>query len=1042
METGGEPDATRAAAAAPEASGLGTMAAKAPGGKSLLPFDILSEDVTVRIQDQVAFTTVEQVFRNPTKQVVEGHYKFPLPPGARLNRYAMEIGGKLQEGEIVERTKGRAIMKAVIDQYLYLMRDPALVEWESGSTFKTQIFPIKAGEKKRIVLSYVQMLPGAGGKYRYVLPVSAGGAASARIPAFRIDARVAGASGKPSVRTPLYEAEVGEEAGAARVSFESKDFLPPVDWVMDIEEPGKPEAVLATYGMGKATDYEDKGPFPVKGLVEGSGIDTSWDWFMLSVTPRLTVDPGRSLESLDWIFLVDTSQSRTIFDMEVQKRLLEAIAGSLSRGDRVKILAYDVAPRIMKPGWAVPSPELLEEADAFLASWPPAGATDLEAAIAEAAAQMEDGRRSRIVLMGDGAATLGESRASALADHAGKLFGGKDATITTIGVGSSVDSLVFEAISAETGGKYHWVSTGEDLLAAAVGIIASLRVPVIEDARIEFDGIEVRDVFPAALAAVSSGEEITVLGRYRGAGALRVKMGGRVSGEDWAKEYSFTVGEAGKSNGFVPFMWASRRIDALTLDGSEEARKEIVALSRAFSLPSRFTSFIVLENEKMYEEFGVARDEERIAWEGGEAIDYEKLEAEAGGGEADMDAVLGSEGMAVLGGAADAGAGKGGGALSGPPAAAKKAKADSVAMKEAPPLTDFDSLGSIGYYGGDYYHHPAPRPVIEVTIRKLPLDGKSDVVARKIEELRAKVEAEPLHRKHREALVKSLMKSGQYSEASAEVEKWSALDAANPTVLRLAGDLTRLGGRMDEAVRIYSGVLDLSPEDEKTMKLLAGWMESCERWDEALPFRVSLWLKKPGDSKRAAEAAVAAARAERWDDAGRMVKGLLADGAAGGVPKLAPGVKLSGDLKDAVLSIAMSGKLPLSMALPGMSGASSAKFVVTLTWEKPVDLDLWVANSKGVFMAGLGGDGTLIPGSEGSKGEVFFVPKPKNGTYRIQVSCGKAGGCGTLAGDLKVQAMGKKESIPFVIEDGQGKDVAEVSIKKTQYKYGRPMYDY
>ena len=155
-------------------TGLGTLSAKVPGSSKPLPFHILAEDVQVRIQDNMAVTRVEQVFRNPTSQVVEAEYRFPIPENAVLTGYDMEINGRMVKGEIVERERGRKILKKVIDEYLWRIRDPALTEWESGSTFKTRIFPVKPREQKRIVLSHLMPLPGAGGEYRYVLPVAMG----------------------------------------------------------------------------------------------------------------------------------------------------------------------------------------------------------------------------------------------------------------------------------------------------------------------------------------------------------------------------------------------------------------------------------------------------------------------------------------------------------------------------------------------------------------------------------------------------------------------------------------------------------------------------------------------------------------------------------------------------------------------------------------------------------------------------------------------------------------------------------------------------
>lgn len=1005
-------------------SGLGTMAAKRPGSSNLLPFEVLSQDVTVRIQDRVAITRIEQVFRNPTGSVVEGMYKFPVPAGARLNRYDMEIKGKMMRGEIVERQRGRVIMKTVIRQFQDMMRDPALVEWESGSTFKTRIFPIQPKEKKRIVLSYLQTLEGAGGKYHYVLPVSAAGADTAKVPAFRLDARVSSSGGTPRVTTPLYPSDTKAEGRSARVDFEAKEFRPMVDFVIEIDQPERPEATLATYGA-KAEPGEDD----LVQMDEGAA-EKSWDYFMMSLAPMLPTPKGGDDEGSDWVLLVDTSQSRNAFDMEIQKRLVTTIVEALSNRDRVKVLAYDMDARGLGEGWEAPSRELPAQIRSFLDSFPPAGATNVADALMAAAAHAEPERATRIVMIGDGAATLGENRPGVLSKWAGQVFKDRNASITTIGIGSSVDSLLFEDIARATGGQYHAVSSGEDLLAAAVRIITSLRVPMLEDVRVSLEGIAVRDVHPEMLGNLASGEEITLAGRYKGTGELRVKLEGRLAGEPWESEHVFNVGEAKEANTFVPLVWANERIDALTLRGDEKAVKETVELSKRFSLPSRYTSFIVLENQAMYREFKVSQEGDRFEWEGDQEIEYEDVEEM----EEDVLDGVGSAGiLASIGGAGSvSGAAKGGAMApkaSKPAAPAMKAKKSSMAKEAMPDDIMFD-----GFDGGpsrsmvckSTYHY-------DVSIRDLPADPSEKKAQDRAAELKAKVEAEPLLRTHRKRYVSHLMAHGQYGEALAEVEAWRKMDSANPVVMRYMGDLTRLAGDIKGALRYYSGVLDMKPEDKKTMEMLASYLESRSRWTEAHAYRVSLNLLKAKDWKAAARRAIAAARAERWEDA-RFAAGQMVDEAKDGQMKLAKGVKLPKDLKDAVLRIAVGEKPPLLLDAPSVIDAGKAKFAVELSWDGDVDLDLWVATKKGKVLGGAGDKGSLLPGASGSQGEVFYMSKADKGRYTVQVVCAEPDGCGAVSGKVKIRAHGSKKTIPFVIKGGQGVEVASVKVDRYMSK--------
>ena len=85
---------------------------------------------------------------------LEGTFRFPLPEGASLVGLAMEIDGKMMEGELVESDKARKTYETIVDE----MRDPALLEWEHGTTFKLRVFPIEPHEDKRIVIRYVAPL--------------------------------------------------------------------------------------------------------------------------------------------------------------------------------------------------------------------------------------------------------------------------------------------------------------------------------------------------------------------------------------------------------------------------------------------------------------------------------------------------------------------------------------------------------------------------------------------------------------------------------------------------------------------------------------------------------------------------------------------------------------------------------------------------------------------------------------------------------------------------------------------------------------------
>src|SRR5262249_38070657 len=89
-----------------------------------------------------------------------------LPPDASLSRLAMYVDGNRMEGGMAEREHARGVYETIRHQ----QRDPALLEWVDGSTFKMRVFPLEPRQEKRILLSYTQRLPVLAGESGYRFP--------------------------------------------------------------------------------------------------------------------------------------------------------------------------------------------------------------------------------------------------------------------------------------------------------------------------------------------------------------------------------------------------------------------------------------------------------------------------------------------------------------------------------------------------------------------------------------------------------------------------------------------------------------------------------------------------------------------------------------------------------------------------------------------------------------------------------------------------------------------------------------------------------
>ena len=169
--TGGMADRRLAAGMGGTASGphLRASTATRPGTPPQ-ELEVRDQHVGVTIREGVARTTVDQRFFNPSQTQVEGYYWFTIPEGAAVDRFALEVNGALVDGEVIERKQAAAAYEAAIRQAF----DPALLEWIDGRTFRARIFPIPAAGDRRVVLSYIELLPTVDGRTHYVYPMGGG----------------------------------------------------------------------------------------------------------------------------------------------------------------------------------------------------------------------------------------------------------------------------------------------------------------------------------------------------------------------------------------------------------------------------------------------------------------------------------------------------------------------------------------------------------------------------------------------------------------------------------------------------------------------------------------------------------------------------------------------------------------------------------------------------------------------------------------------------------------------------------------------------
>lgn len=136
-------------------------------GKKKEALPLAKVKIEARIFGYLAETRMTLTFSNPHDRALAGDLYFPLPEGATVTGYALDINGVMVDGVVVEKQKARQTFEKIVRQGI----DPGIVEWVKGNNFKTRVFPIPAQGTRTVMIKYVTDLVTRGSETTYRLPL-------------------------------------------------------------------------------------------------------------------------------------------------------------------------------------------------------------------------------------------------------------------------------------------------------------------------------------------------------------------------------------------------------------------------------------------------------------------------------------------------------------------------------------------------------------------------------------------------------------------------------------------------------------------------------------------------------------------------------------------------------------------------------------------------------------------------------------------------------------------------------------------------------
>ncbi len=560
-----------------------------------MPLEVKNHFVSVEIEGQVAVTSVDQVFYNPSGQRLEGTYLFPIPAGAEIDKFEMDVNGEMMEAELLDAGKARKIYEDIVRR----AKDPALMEYAGQGLFKVRIFPIEPRSDKRVKLKYTQVLKRDGRLVDYTYPLNTEKFSSRPVGEVSIKVDVQSDSGLKSIYSPSHQIEVNRKGdNRAVIGFEVKNSRPDTD-----------------FKLLYATDHKDADVVGLEMLsyADKKGADNGY--FMMLVSPGAWEKKDKIVPK-DIVFALDSSGSMRTKKLDQAKAALEFCLDNLNEGDRFEIVRYSTEAEPLFEELKHADKENLAEAKEYLEEIKAGGGTAIEEALLQAVSYARErsdrDRPYQVIFLTDGRPTIGETRPDKILERLGDKVGA--ARVFCFGIGTDINTKLLDRIAEETRAVTEYVLPEEDIEHKVSRFYAKIAVPVMANLKlaVKGDGVRLSERYPKDLPDLFKGDQLVVFGRYKTGDKPKVKiqLEGSLAGEKKSFDYKVKL-DGSRAHKFIPRLWATRRVgyllDEIRLRGeSSELKDEVVQLSRKYGIVTPYTSYLIVEDE-MARDVPVAR---------------------------------------------------------------------------------------------------------------------------------------------------------------------------------------------------------------------------------------------------------------------------------------------------------------------------------------------------------------------------------------------------------------------------------------------------
>lgn len=547
-----------------------------------------STSAEVRIAGVIADVSVTQVYRNEGNNALEAIYVFPASTRAAVYSLKMTIGERTIVARIEERQKAREDYERARQEG----RTASLLEEQRPNVFQMNVANILPGDVIKVELSYTELLVPERGIYEFVYPTVVG-------PRYTRS----GSEGDGwNANSYTHEGEKPLYTFGIHVGITSPTPLKDIRSTShDIEtvytdsrsaEVTLPDNEHAAGNRDFILQYRLSGDQLESGMLLSEGDE---NFFLAMIQPPRMISPDM-IPPREYVLIVDVSGSMYGYPIDISKKLLRDLIGSLRPSDRFNVILFAGDSRLLSKRSLPASSENIARALRMIGDQNGSGGTEILPALEQALSlQGDQGFARTFIIATDGYVTVEKEVFGLIRENLGK------ANFFPFGIGTSVNRYIIEGM-AHAGQGAAFIATDEsEAETMAQRFREYVQSPVLSNICLTFDGFDVFDVEPVSVPDVFSSRPVIVFGKWRGNPTGEIHLTGLSGSTCYRQSIKVSSKAAVRDHEGLKYLWARERIrilDDFTGFGEDnELQSQIISLGLKYNLLTRYTSFIAIDSQ-------------------------------------------------------------------------------------------------------------------------------------------------------------------------------------------------------------------------------------------------------------------------------------------------------------------------------------------------------------------------------------------------------------------------------------------------------------